>query len=194
MATTEISDLTQIADHPVLNLLNTVPMVDGALVDSLQADADVLAWLSHAGFRSIAKPPAPRNSLLQAARHLREQIRTAIEDREAGNPINRSVLNRMLSQGSSHAQLIEHPDGTFTTERIWPGNTPQQLLAPVAEAAADLLAHGDFNLIRRCEDTSCVLWFYDRTKSHQRRWCSMASCGNRNKVAAFRKRQQSEAL
>jgi predicted RNA-binding Zn ribbon-like protein len=31
-----------------------------------------------------------------------------------------------------------------------------------------------------------VLWFFDRTKSHRRRWCSMAVCGNRHKAARFR--------
>jgi predicted RNA-binding Zn ribbon-like protein len=35
--------------------------------------------------------------------------------------------------------------------------------------------------------------FYDRTKSHKRRWCSMALCGNRHKVAEFRKRRQGVA-
>ena len=64
-----------------------------------------------------------------------------------------------------------------------------ELAAAVESAAAELLASGNFSLIRRCESESCVLWFYDRTKSHQRRWCSMASCGNRHKVAAFRKRR-----
>nr|WP_254214234.1 CGNR zinc finger domain-containing protein [Burkholderia multivorans] len=33
-----------------------------------------------------------------------------------------------------------------------------------------------------------MLWFLDRTKSHRRRWCSKALCGNRQKVAAFRRR------
>jgi predicted RNA-binding Zn ribbon-like protein len=53
-----------------------------------------------------------------------------------------------------------------------------------------LLATGDFSLVRRCENAACVLWFYDRTRSHHRRWCSMARCGNRHKVAAFRKRRR----
>jgi predicted RNA-binding Zn ribbon-like protein len=35
------------------------------------------------------------------------------------------------------------------------------------------------------------LWFSDQTKSHQRRWCSMEMCGNRHKVAAYRKRRRS---
>jgi predicted RNA-binding Zn ribbon-like protein len=51
----------------------------------------------------------------------------------------------------------------------------------------------DFNLVRKCEDSDCVLWFVDKTKAHRRRWCSMPLCGNRNKVASFRQRQQREA-
>jgi predicted RNA-binding Zn ribbon-like protein len=42
--------------------------------------------------------------------------------------------------------------------------------------------------VRRCEGVDCVLWFYDRTKAHRRRWCSMEGCGNRAKVARFRSR------
>ncbi|WP_327229156.1 CGNR zinc finger domain-containing protein [Achromobacter xylosoxidans] len=34
--------------------------------------------------------------------------------------------------------------------------------------------------------------FHDKTKSHRRRRCSMALCGNRMKVAAFRSRQKAE--
>jgi predicted RNA-binding Zn ribbon-like protein len=34
-----------------------------------------------------------------------------------------------------------------------------------------------------------TLWFLDKSKSHTRRWCSMGLCGNRHKVASFRKRK-----
>ena len=67
---------------------------------------------------------------------------------------------------------------------------PEGVLAPLAEAAADLLANADFDLVRHCEGVDCVLWFYDRTKAHRRRWCSMQVCGNRNKVAGFRARRR----
>ena len=70
--------------------------------------------------------------------------------------------------------------------------TPVGILAPVAEAAADLLVTGDFKLVKRCEDEICELWFFDQTKSHHRRWCSTALCGNRHKVAAYRKRRRAE--
>lgn len=67
------------------------------------------------------------------------------------------------------------------------------LLGPVAEAVAQLLAEGDFTLVKQCEHPDCVLWFYDRTKAHKRRWCSMAVCGNRYKAAQFRKKNSAQS-
>ena len=60
-------------------------------------------------------------------------------------------------------------------------------MPPVAAVAA-LFADGDRGLVRKCEDPLCTLWFYDRTKAHRRRWCSMGVCGNRAKVRAHRER------
>jgi predicted RNA-binding Zn ribbon-like protein len=182
----------KIADHPALDLLNTVFLLDGVIVDSLQTDQDVLQWLAAAGWRieqdlARAKPGA----LLRSARSLREAIRKIIETRKAGKRADPAPLNAFLVQSQSHLKLSSAQKGTFRLERHWQQRTPEEVLAPIAEAAAELLATGDFNLVRRCEDSECVLWFYDRTRSHHRRWCSMATCGNRNKVAAFRHRHQS---
>jgi predicted RNA-binding Zn ribbon-like protein len=43
--------------------------------------------------------------------------------------------------------------------------------------------------VRKCEAHDCTLLFEDATRSGRRRWCSMALCGNRMKVAAFRARR-----
>jgi predicted RNA-binding Zn ribbon-like protein len=51
-----------------------------------------------------------------------------------------------------------------------------------------LLMQEDLSLVRQCGGEDCTIIFLDRTKSHRRRWCSMAACGNRAKVAAFRAR------
>jgi predicted RNA-binding Zn ribbon-like protein len=67
--------------------------------------------------------------------------------------------------------------------------SPGELLQPIAAAAADLICHQDFRLIRACAGSGCTLLFLDRTKAHARRWCSMAVCGNRAKAAAHRARR-----
>ncbi len=179
------NETVMLSDHPVLEFLNTAPMVEGAIQDLLQTDADVRNTLTRLGWPT----KFTGTGLLAAARNLREDIRRLIENRKAGVPLDLARLNKLLAQAKSHVELSQAQQGALSVQRVWEHRTPQQALAPLAEAAAELLATGDFQLIRRCESDTCVLWFYDRTKSHHRRWCSMASCGNRHKVAAFRKRR-----
>ncbi len=173
-----------LSDHPVLEFINTLPIVEGELQDRLQTDADVLSMLTRLGWTTQFKG----TGLLAAARILREEIRKLVERRKAAKPLDLAQLNNFLSQARSHLNLRQERKRSLALARVWECRTPQQALAPLAEAAAVLLANADFHLIRRCESEACVLWFYDRTRSHRRRWCSMASCGNRHKVAAFRQR------
>jgi predicted RNA-binding Zn ribbon-like protein len=79
-------------------------------------------------------------------------------------------------------------DGALALRPVYADGTARQVLAPLAESAAELIA-GDFTLVKHCENPDCSMWFADRTKSHRRRWCSMAICGNRHKVASFRQRR-----
>ncbi|CAJ0786032.1 hypothetical protein LMG7141_01729 [Ralstonia condita] len=179
-----------IADHPVLDMLNTVANANGQPHDCWQTDADVSDWLIRAGW--LAEPLAgryPPGVLLAVARHLREVTRMLVEARKAGRAANADAINVLLRQAPSHPVLVWN-DKTPRVERLRPADSVEQCLAPLAEAAAHLLAEGDFGLVRMCEHPECTRWFYDRTKSHKRRWCSMAVCGNRHKVAEYRRRQQ----
>ena len=186
----------RLADHPALDFLNTVYRADDALIDVLQSDADVRQWLKDAGWPVETEPAElPPSSLLRTARALRAIMRTLVEKQKAGRVSESDLapLNALLKQARSYQKVSSKKDGSLRFERKWKQRTPEEILAPLAESAADLLVNSDFSLIRRCESEQCVLWFYDRTKSHHRRWCSMATCGNRHKVAAFRKRQASLA-
>ena len=49
---------------------------------------------------------------------------------------------------------------------------------------------GSFEHLKLCADETCRSVFYDRSKNHSGRWCSMATCGNRAKVRAWRDRQR----
>jgi predicted RNA-binding Zn ribbon-like protein len=183
----------RVADHLALELLNTVFVLNGELLDSLQSDSDVLRWLADVGWPvegnlAISNP----DTLLHSARTLREAIRKLVETRKAGKRADVAHFNAFLAESQSHLKLSPGKGGTLNLEREWKQRTPEEILAPLAESAAELLSTGDFSLVRQCEDSACVLWFYDRTRSHHRRWCSMTACGNRNKVAAFRARHQAK--
>jgi predicted RNA-binding Zn ribbon-like protein len=61
-----------------------------------------------------------------------------------------------------------------------------QALSSIARDAVVILTADD-GRIRRC--AGCGRVFHDDSRTGNRRWCSMLTCGNRAKVAAFRKRQ-----
>lgn len=56
------------------------------------------------------------------------------------------------------------------------------LLSPVLWSVADLLAGDKLASVKRCANEECRYLFLDDSKSGNRRWCSMASCGNRAKA------------
>ena len=179
-----------LGDHPALDFLNTEVRIDGELVDFLQSDDDVLRWLARAGW-PVDKATLNFHSeiLLDIARGLRAAIQNAIKKHQAGES-DCGVMHMFLFEAKSYLKLMPDNDGGLRLERKWEPKAPEQVLGPLMESAAELLVSGDFEMIKRCEDAECVLWFYDRTRGHRRRWCSMARCGTRNKVAAFRQREQ----
>jgi len=116
------------------------------------------------------------------------EVLLAIEAGRAVEPTWADALNQALSAGLRHEELAAGPDGW--TLRAVPGRTgPRAALAPIARSAAELIVEGPGAPIRKCRNPTCALYFYDASPTARRRWCSMAVCGNRMKVAAFARRQ-----
>jgi predicted RNA-binding Zn ribbon-like protein len=179
-----------LADHPALDFINTVAQAGGAPHDFWQSDEDVRHWLAQAGLATGPAAEGAPGELLHEARQLRDSIRTLVAQKKAGGALDVTPLNRALAAAGGCNQLVAGEDGALRITRVYPGQTPAQQLGPVAELAASLLADAHFERVRECEHPECTLWFYDKTKAHRRRWCSMALCGNRAKVARFRQQQK----
>lgn len=173
-----------IAGQPALDLLNTLTLENGELVEHLGDDADAATWLS----RVTAAAQAPQPHLAERARELREAIRAAVEARKQERAVDLAPLNALLARMHSHV-VLQATESGYALHRAPLGEAAWLALEPLGEAAARLMAEVDFGLVRQCEHSECVLWFHDTTKSHRRRWCSMALCGNRHKVSEFRKRR-----
>ncbi len=178
-----------VGDHLAMDLLNTQAQGSQSLIEYWNKGEDVLEWLARHGI-----VPAPGveaadvQVLLAQARALRGVAFEVIARRKRGESFDTGGLNAYLDGYMSSPKLLRSEDGGVTLVRISRGGAIASLLGAVAESVAQLLVDGDFNLVKQCEHPECILWFYDRTKAHKRRWCSMASCGNRYKAAQFRKR------
>ena len=184
-----------IAGHLALNFINTEMGSGDSRVECLGDDTQVLAWLQQAGV-SIAEAERLDNdasgSLHAAALALRETAKKLLAARKNAGYENPAMLNSFLARSHCYQQLRWENGQSPACLHHHRISAWADLLVPVAEAIAELVVSGDFNLVKQCENPVCTLWFYDRTKSHQRRWCDMALCGNRMKVAAFRAKSKNK--
>jgi len=184
------------ADHLALDFLNTNRGSEGEPVERLGTPRALLAWLEAAGVlppdgleAEWTSPPRLR-VLLTEAHRLRDAVSGAVEAWTGGTLVPAPaihVLNRVL-EARRDGRVLEASGAAFRIrETRWLAG-PLGLLSPVAEAAGTLLSEGDPTRVRRCDGASCSLWFRDTSRNGSRRWCSMARCGNRAKVAAHYRR------
>jgi predicted RNA-binding Zn ribbon-like protein len=125
----------------------------------------------------------------------RKNLRETVINVANGNGIKSfeiDLINRILQQNNGFQKLQQTPDG-FIKRFEFDLSEPKKILVPIAESIVDLLCYGDLSYLRKCEREDCILYFYDTTKNHKRRWCSMAICGNRAKAAKFYQRKKSRA-
>lgn len=181
-----------LADHLALDLLNTEAHVGAQDVDFWPDGDGLVDWLARVGIDPGTPDRAGKEALLAGARELRAVARALVAKRKAGLAADPARLNGFLALVQS-VPVLEWDDAGPRMTRRFTAPSPLRPLGVLAEAVAALLAEGDFDLVRQCEHRECVLWFYDRTKSHRRRWCSMAVCGNRHKAEQFRKRAAATA-
>jgi hypothetical protein len=201
-----------ISGSPGIDFLNSVATPVDEVVEWIGNGEDFLDWLRQAGLLK-AKDISIIQSNFSAeeldrialrARELREWFRHFVKEHQ-GKPLSARALAKLgplndllgLDQvfwsivpgsasdsdkntGSSPLMFRLRP------QRRW--RTPESVLAPVAEELARVICNLDFKNIKGCEGKKCTLVYYDGTRRHERRWCSMGICGNRAKQEAFRKR------
>ena len=188
-----LADAPMLGDHLAMDLLNTEARNNGERVEYWNSGDDVLKWLERYGVVPASGGKAvDLDELLAQGMALRALARRLIVQRKEDEAGDVSGLNEYLHAYLSAPHLERDSERKLVLTRAARGEAIASLLGPVAEAVAQLLVDGNFTLVKQCEHPDCILWFYDRTKARKRRWCSMASCGNRHKAAQFRKRSSGE--
>ena len=190
-----------VGNHRCLDFVNTELIEQGRRVDRLQDFADLVGWLEQVQVLSVAQAKqilrrwgqtSKGAGALAEARAFRRVLREMAEGIVHGKRPSALVLNKinaLLRHRTADVALVRTRHG-FERRVSFQPRDPIHLLVPVAESASDLLCHGDLSLILKCENPRCILYFYDATKNHGRRWCSMTVCGNRMKVAAHYRRRR----
>lgn len=134
--------------------------------------------------------PHSAGGLLVKARRLHAALRAGFTAALRGDALPRpgvEAINDILRITEGHDELVS--DGSeWHIEFVARENGLDWLLAAIARSGAEILVEAPSAPLRVCSNAACGLFFYDTSRTHRRRWCSMARCGNRHKVAVFSRR------
>ena len=176
-----------LAGRACLDLTATVGERRRRQAERLRTPQDLASWLVAAGLAD--DPPAASRQDVARARTLREAIYETIRRRMAGRPAGQgdlAIINNWAGRPPPRAWL--EADGGQLRARH-DASTVAGLLASLARDAVDLLGSPLAHRIRECAAEDCALLFLDTSRAGRRRWCSMAACGARDKMAAYRARR-----
>jgi predicted RNA-binding Zn ribbon-like protein len=131
-----------------------------------------------------AREREPAAAVLAHAKEVRGRLYDVLVDQN--QPAKLELIAADLHSATSGLQLVQ---GHGSIE--WEIDPARGLAAPVLAAlwsAAQLLVSPDSRHVRACPGSGCGWLFLDR--KGRRRWCSMSTCGNREKARALAKRRR----
>jgi predicted RNA-binding Zn ribbon-like protein len=188
-----------IGNYLCLDFINTQVVRGGQDIDLLDGFEALVSWLTQAQVLGASKAKeliktwegvSESERVFERALGLRADLREMIKRISLGKAVSQTVIvqtNELLRHQVGYTEL-ERTKGGFEKRFRADYKEPLHLLRPIAESVCDLLCYAALPLIKKCGNEECILFFYDTTKNHSRRWCSMSACGNRMKVATHYRR------
>lgn len=190
-----------------LDFVNTDDLQRGLRTDVLRDFDTLLQWMEAATVldaeraasirRRAVQQPAGATAALADARRVRAALRALAERGTITVDVRQHAvneINRVLGRSAGTRRLEGRTDGSFVRSFVPVGDAFAGLMIPIVESAADALVLGELSRVRRCADHRCPRVFFDGTKNGRRRWCDMATCGNRAKAARHRRKASVDHL
>jgi predicted RNA-binding Zn ribbon-like protein len=166
----------------VQGFVNTVDLESGT--DEIGDRQSLKAWLIRHG---LLKPgTVVSKSDLETAHRLREALRLLLEANNGGQ-IDQSMLSQLNRLISQYALTVTFEcDGSFIVTPSGAG--VKRILGEMVASVVQGTIDGTWYRLKACMEPNCRWAFYDGSKNHSGRWCSMSICGSRDKARAYRSR------
>ena len=171
----------------VQSYVNTVDLQDGP--KELTDPHTLEAWLVARGLMEPGQPASEAD--LKDAIAVREAIRGLIAANSGGRvyPLDVAILNEAATASRLRARFGADGKARLEPEAGGVAGAMGRIVAALYGAMAD----EEWSRLKLCGSQSCRWAFFDRSRNHSSRWCTMASCGNRQKAKRFRERAKTQA-
>jgi len=172
----------------VQELTNTLDVETGE--DALAAPDGIADFARRQGLEGLGLEDVAERELA-ALRELREALRSAcLAHTGTDMPAEASAaLERRLARAPLVVAMDETGRAGLRPAKGLSGVAA--LTARIAAGIAAAEADGTWQRLKACEAHDCLWVFYDRSPAGRGRWCTMAVCGSRAKMRAYRARRQS---
>ncbi|OLC16970.1 MAG: hypothetical protein AUH32_00080 [Actinobacteria bacterium 13_1_40CM_66_12] len=162
--------------------VNTVDIQDGP--EELSDPNTLERWLVARGLMEPGHPVSEAD--LKNAIAVREAIRGVIgaNTGAAIYPLDVATLNEAATASRLRARFGADGKARLEPDSGGVAGAMGRMVAAVFTAMAD----ENWSRLKLCGSPTCRWAFYDQSRNHSSRWCTMASCGNRQKARRFRQR------
>ena len=184
------------------DFLNTLELDSGALAERLTSFDEAVGWLEQRHvvhdpeqIRKLGRTAANESEALARVIAIRNALRNvahSVAHEESPNTDDVDVVNRAL-RSREQIQLIPDAEGC-RLGHTHVGDPLDDALARLAEPIVRKIGESQDERFRICANDTCRWIFFDESRTGRRRWCDMATCGNRAKARRHRERaKQAEA-
>jgi len=159
--------------------VNTIDLPEGP--DQLATPAEASAWC-----RAHDLPPPTNRLQTQRLRDFREAMRGVLfaNNGELDPQAAWAALEPYV-RGAKLAMVLRNDAPVLLPAVGGADATVAALLAIMYDA----MLRGTWSRLRACRKSTCRFAYFDRSKNGSRAWCSMATCGNREKAQRRRQRE-----
>ena len=183
-----------IGGHPGVNFANAVftrhkPDEDNDLLTSAR---DIANWLYFAGLATRMQASEvsgiPASGFLDSVRELREATFSVFDALAAGKPPlaeRLSLLFERAAKGLSGGGRLTLVEGESRPQVVRFGD-PEAVVALLAAISIEAYFVLPRERLHACP--RCGWLFVDTSRGGKRRWCSMQTCGNREKASRHKER------
>jgi predicted RNA-binding Zn ribbon-like protein len=120
------------------------------------------------------------------------RIMTAVANESAAAAEDVLTINAALQEVNRRSLLA--PGCGHTAWRLAERDSGvSRLTGRIVRSAVEVLTSGDIERVRQCAAGTCSWLFLDRSRSRNRRWCEMRTCGSRHKARAYYRRKTGRA-
>jgi len=86
--------------------------------------------------------------------------------------------------------LVMPGEGKSAWQWLDQGGDANRLIGKIVRSAVELLTSDDIHCVKKCSADDCDWLFMDDSRSQNRRWCEMRTCGSRQKARAYYQRKK----